>query len=361
MFKSVLFFLILSIATNQKLEAQGNIVSEDEALKIAKEIQTSINNQDGSVLKVFFDMPSFFEKIKQQSTAAKNDDLFTGFKSTFNMNTFASQVAANVSDGGYQLVHVYASDGKRHLLFRLFGKSGLNYHDYSLIKRDGVVKADDVYVYVSGEDMSTTVAVLVDVSMSGTTDLNQISEELNTLLKLKEYQKNKDYNSIIKLFESSEAKYKKNNAFQIIYIGACHQQDLQKYKAALENYAVTFPDAPNTYLLMLDLYFLSKEYEKGIAAVDKLDSLVRGDTFLDFYRGNLYLALKEPLKAKLCYDNVFKSFPVLSYVIKNVVILHMNDNEAEAAKSALNIYKVTKGFKQQYVDDIYLLYPQLKD
>lgn len=120
MFKSVLFFLILSIAINQKLEAQGNIVSEDEALKIAKEIQTSINNQDGSVLKVFFDMPSFFEKIKQQSTAAKNDDLFTGFKSTFNMNTFASQVAANESDGGYQLVHVYASDGKRHLLFRLF-------------------------------------------------------------------------------------------------------------------------------------------------------------------------------------------------------------------------------------------------
>ncbi|CAN5495624.1 hypothetical protein BH10BAC2_BH10BAC2_12570 [soil metagenome] len=353
--------LLLITVTSQTIIAQVNTVSEKEALQLAKDIETTVANNDPSVLNNVFDINALTNKIREKSAEAKSDELFAGFKSTFNMKSFGTQVTGLTQEGSYQLVRNYESDHKRHLLFRAFGKGGLNYHDYSLIKVGATIKADDVYIYITGEEISTTLADLLDASMSGSDDPAQLSDDLRNLLKMKDYQKNKDYNAIIELYESPDEKFKKTKSFQVIYISACQKTDLSKYKTALENYAVTFPDAPNTYLLMIDLYFMNKEYEKGVDAVNKLDSLVKGDVFLDFFRGNLYLALENTAAAKVSYDNVFKFYPTLSYIIKNVVILHMNDSETDIAKTALRTYKNSKGFNEAYVTDLYQMYPELKE
>jgi len=361
MIKIPVLLFLSTIITSQTLMAQRNIVSEKEALQLAKDIETTVKNNDASVLNDVFDINALTAKIKEKSKEGMSDPMFAGFKSTFNMRSFGAQVTTLAKDGSYQLVRTYEKDNRIHLLFRAFGNGGLNYHDYSLVKTGSTIKADDVYIYITGEEISTTLANLLDAGMGGSNNPGKFSDELRHLLKMKEYQKNKDYNSIIELYESSDEKLQKNKSFFVIYMTACQKTDQLKYKTALENYAASFPDAPNTYLLMIDLYFLNKEYEKGIDAVNKLDSLVKGDIFLDFFRANLYLALENTVKAKTCYDNVFKSHPTLSYIIKNIVILHMNDNETDIAKTALNTYKKSEGFNQEYVDDLYLMYPDLKE
>jgi tetratricopeptide (TPR) repeat protein len=352
--------LLLSALCIQTTIAQGSGVSEKEALQLAKEIEATVNNNDATVLNDLFDINALTGNIKKKCKEELPDEMFAGFKSSFNMKTFGMQVTALVKDGSYRLVRTYESNNKRHMLFRAFGNGGLNYHDYSLLKTSAGIKADDVYVYITGEDITTTLADLLDASLSSG-DPSQMSDELRNLLKMREYQKNKDYNSIIELYESSDEKYQKNKSFFVIYMTACQKTDAEKYKAALEGYAASYPGAPNTYLLMIDLYVMNKEYDKGIEAINKLDSLVKGDTFLDFFRGNVYLALENTVEAKKCYDNIFKFYPTLSYVIKNVVILHMNDSENEIAKKALDSYKKAEGFNQEYVDDLYLMYPELKE
>lgn len=359
--KIALLLLLLTIISTQDLIAQSSIVSEKEALELAKDIENTANNNDPSVLNDLFNISALTDRIKEKSKEDLPDAMFAGFKSTFNMKSFGIQVTTLVKEGSYRLVRTYENNNKRHILFRAFGNGGLNYHDYSLIKTSGAIKADDVYVYITGEEISSTMANLLDASMSSSDDPAQLSDDMRNLLKMKEYQKNKDYSSIIELYESTDEKYQKNKSLQVIYISACQKTDASKYKSALENYAAAFPDAPNTYLLMIDLYVMNKEYEKGIEAINKLDSLVKGDKFLDFFRGNVYLALENSEKAKTCYDNVFKFYPTLSYVIKNVVILHMNDSETDIAKAALNTYKNSEGFNKEYLEDLYLMYPELKD
>jgi hypothetical protein len=361
--RKIFFLALISISVHNHSSAQAFNVSEAEALKAAKAIEASIKERNPTVLGNFFDLPVLIERIKEKSIqATKSEEMFQGFKSTFKMDYFGTQMVDASEDGSYELLRSYETQGKRHLLFRMFGKHGINYHDYLLIKVGQQVKAADVYVYLTGEEMSTTMGDLIDASVSSNATLYEMPENLRTLLKFRQYQKVNDNNAIIKLYDSLNEDYKKNKAIQIIYLNACKRVDIksERYKNALENYAATFPDDASTPLMMIDLYFLTKEYEKDLYAINKLDSLVK-DPFLDFFRAGVYLMQDNKKQAKTTYDTVFQQYPAISYTIENLVVLHMQDGEISIAKAALDTYKKTDGFKQKYVDDLYLMYPELKN
>jgi tetratricopeptide (TPR) repeat protein len=232
-----------------------------------------------------------------------------------------------------------------------------------LIKVNNQIKAADLFVYLSGEDLSTTLADFIDANISNDFNSDELPENLRILLKMKNYKKNNDYSSIISLYDSLDGKYKKNKLVQTIYISACKKIDIksERYKKALENYAAIYPNEKNVPLWMIDLYYLNKEYNKALDAINKVDSLVNGDPILNFYKANIFLIEEDKADAKIYYDSAFQYDPTLPYVAKNVVILHMDSNETDAAKTALNIYKQTEGFNQQIVDDLYLMYPDLKE
>jgi hypothetical protein len=359
--RKTILFCSLILFTNA-ISAQNYSVSEAEALQTAQTIETSIKKGDPEFLSNFFDLTTLDNLIQEKSIAAKKSgEMFEGFKSTFSMSFFGKQMIANLQDGSYQLVRTYHTVNQ-HLLFRAFGKSGVNYHDYILIKVNNIIKAADVHIYLAGEDMSTTLADLIDASIPLSSGMTEIPENVRMLLRLKDYKKNNNNNAIIQLYDSLNDDFKKNKAVQIIYISACKKIDLfsDRYKMALENYAAIFPDDASTPLFMIDFYFLTKNYDKALNAINKLDSFVN-DPFLNFFRANVYLAKGDKSQAKIYYDSVFEKYPTASYTIKNVVILHMNAGEKSIAKTDLETYKKTDGFKQQYVDDLYSMYPELKD
>ncbi len=359
--KTILFFSFIFFT--KAIIAQNYNVSQSEALQTAQAIETSIKKSDPNFLSNFFDLPTLDELIKEKSIVAKKSGkFFEGFKSTFNMNVFGKQMIDNLQDGSYQMIRSYYTDNQQHLLFRAFGNSGVNYHDYILIKVNNKIKAADVYIYLTGEDMSTTLADLLDASIPPTSNRSELPENLKMLLRLKDYKKRNDNQAIIQLYDSLDNDYKKNKAVQIMYIAACKKVDLlsDRYKMALENYAAIFPDDASTPLLMIDFYYITKDYDKTLNAIAKLDSFVN-DPFLNFFRASVYLAKDDKKQALIYYDSLFEKYPTISYIIKNVVILHMNAGEKSIAKSDLETYKKTDGFKQQYVDDLYLLYPELKN
>ena len=75
--------------------------------------------------------------------------------------SLGAQIATAVQAGGdYRFLRIRKQGDKKRLLFRLLlaDDEGLNYHELPLAKRpDGKVVAIDIYVYMSGETLSTTV------------------------------------------------------------------------------------------------------------------------------------------------------------------------------------------------------------
>jgi tetratricopeptide (TPR) repeat protein len=360
--RKIILFCSLILFTKE-VTAQNYNVSNTEALQTAQTIETSVKKGNPEFLSNFFDLTTLDSLIQEKSIAAKQSrEMFEGFKSSFNMNFFGKQMIDNLQDGSYQLVRSYHAGNQQHLLFRAFGKSGVNYHDYALIKVNNIIKAADVHIYLSGEDISTTLADLIDASIPPSSDMTEIPENLQMLLRLKDYKKTNNYKGFIKFYDSLNDDFKKNKAVQIIYIIACKKVDLlsDRYKMALENYAAIFPDDASTPLFMIDFYFLTKDYDKALSAINKLDSFVN-DPFLNFFRANVYLVQGDKKQAMIYYDSVFEKYRTASYTIKNLVMLHMNAGEKSIAKTDLEIYKKTDGFKQQYVDELYSTYPELKD
>jgi tetratricopeptide (TPR) repeat protein len=357
--KPLLVLLFFGFSITNFSRAQSILVSEKEALDLAKRIEQTTNNGDPSVLSNLFDNATLIKHIKEKSTeASKSPEFIVGFSSTFKMADYGASIVKNIKDGSYKLMRCYQSNNRRHLLFRMFGVGGLNYHDYTLVKVRDAVKADDLFAYVTGEDVSLTMAKVLDEIVQGQS-LSAMSDDAKALLKLKSLKKEKKFSDIIKLFNSLDKRYTNDRNMQIIYIEACRNVGVQEYKAALENYAILFPDAPNIHLMMIDVYVLNKQFDKAIETIDKVDGIIQGDPFLDFYRGNFYLNLEENKKAEAAYEKVFSYDPLVTYTIINLVISYLKENELEKAKDAIERYKKVAGYKKEYIELIYKNYPGL--
>lgn len=169
-----------------------------------------------------------------------------------------------------------------------------------------------------------------------------------------------DYAAAKQSYELLDKKYKNSKAVQLLYIHACEHIDLKLYQKALEGYAMTFPDAASSYLMMLDLYYMQKEYEKGIDAVNKLDKVVDSDPFLDYYRGNIYTLMNKPAEAIACYEKVYKYDPTLKINVLKLIGEYAAMGQKEEAQKVIAAYMQTPAYHTGDLNTVYDRYPGLK-
>ena len=134
-------------------------VSKEEALKLAHRIEYSAANHDYSVLNNIFDEKELSRRISGEAGLFMSKTLIKGAIKGLQQDQYGKTVLdAMGKEGSYELIKQYEKDKKQHILFRLSGDNGMNYHDYELVKRDDAIKAADVFIYMTGENISKTIA-----------------------------------------------------------------------------------------------------------------------------------------------------------------------------------------------------------
>ena len=138
-------------------------VSKDEASALAKKIEKSIKDKDPSVLNTLLDPEEFASKVDTMVHAKMSSKTRKEVKEGIRNAKFGTEILAAVGDWGtYKLVKQYEQNHVQHLLFRVRGLRGINYNDFELIKKNGRVKAADVFIYLTGEFYTRTVAELLE-------------------------------------------------------------------------------------------------------------------------------------------------------------------------------------------------------
>jgi len=322
--------LLAALLLILKTVAAQRPISSEEAGAAAKRIEAATNSGDAGVLDHFIDLDSLIGIMQQKSQALKDPAFRSGFAQPFKTSfaNYGQQIVTSIRQGNYRLIRNYETGGVRHLVFRMFGSGGLNYHDYTLIRVKDSVKASDVFVYTTDESVSSTLSKLVDMMNNSA---EHLPEEVSIMMKLNQQNKAKNYAGVKEQYEKMPDKYKENKAIQLIYITACHQLDLQLYQKAIEHFANSFPDAPSAYLMMIDFYYGRKEYEKGLAAIDKLDKLIGDDKALDFVRGNFYKLSGNRAESIACYERVYRYDPTLE--MNTNALVHAYEEAGESAKA----------------------------
>ena len=363
--KPILFLTLvtfLGVFSAQDLRAQGKPVSKEEALKFSHYIETETNAGRPDALNGVFDLDKLIENIGKYSKLMADKSFIDGFRSGFagSMGTYGVKITTSTRGGSYQLLKAYEKDGSQHLLFRMYGNGGLNYHDYILTRTKDSVKASDCYVYTTDEDLSKTMGKLLDMMMASSQSTTEIPEEVKMVTTLNDLKNKGDYAGAKQYYDKLTDRTKDNKAVQVIYLSVCQHLDKNLYQDQLEHYAMLYPSSSSGYLLMLDLYFLKKEYNKGLTAVNKLDTLVGKDPFLDFYRGIFYQMGGMKEQALACYERVYRYDPQITSNTNELIVAYLDGNQNDKAKKVVAEYKKSPAFRQENLNTLYDKYPALK-
>jgi tetratricopeptide (TPR) repeat protein len=353
-------YLLPAALAIRTLTGMAQPITDAQALDAGRAFEKAVNNGYAWPTDHFINPDSLLENTRQQSHFLKDSATLAGFRSTFvpgmTSGNFSRQIMATIRNGNYRLLREFDKRGTKHLLFRMFGDGGLNYHDYQLVRAKDSIKASDLYVYSVDEWTSTQLARLAD--MMGQSS-NMIGD-VQIIVKMRQQFEKQEYAAVKQGYEQLDKKYRQSKAVQLIYIHACEHIDLGLYQKALEDYSTTFPDAASSYLMMLDLYYMQKQYEKGLDAINKLDKVVGDDPFLNYYRGNIYRLMNKPAEATACYEKVYQYDPTLKQNVLKLISQYAAAEQKEKAQKIIAAYMQTPAYHVGDLNTVYDQYPGLK-
>jgi tetratricopeptide (TPR) repeat protein len=359
MSKSISLLFAFSISA-MALLAQKKTISDEEAIQMARHIESVTNSGRPESLRHFIDPDGLIENMRQKYDALNDSAFMAGFRPNFSKGIpgVMDDLAAKAKGGCYKLLREYDKNVIKHLLFRAFGDSGVCYHDYRLAKVGDSIRASDVYLYNLGEDLSmalvTVTKTFVDVMKN-----SDMSEEEHNLLQFRLYNFSKAYDSAKIVYDQLDSS-RLSQSTELYYLNVCRHLSDSLYDSELQHFAAAYPNSPCPYNRLIDLYYRKKNVDKGLKAVNTLDQIVWKDPFLDFYRGNFYLLEGKKDDALAYYKKVYQYDPEIAVNTRQLIDAYADDGQIDQAKMAIREYKKSTGFRQDYLDLLYSKYPDLK-
>lgn len=247
----------------------------------------------------------------------------------------------------FNLLRVREIKGTYSILFRaIMANGGLNYYDFVVERnKKGEVKIVDSYIYTGTGYMSD---IMRDVMLSAMPDgFGSADKDAEKIIKsIKAITKAKNEGNFVKVlaeYNKLSPKDKKQKVFLSYRVMAAQNVSVEEYKAAFDDYYANFPNEQGISLLMIDRYFLDEEYDKVIEAINKTDSVVGGDSYLELLRGNVYITLEEYQKAEASLKRFILNFPKIAIAYPSYVSILIVNEKYELAIETIKKWEKQTG------------------
>jgi hypothetical protein len=335
-----------------KEKAEEKPVTREEALALAKKIDSAVANKKSYYFVTLIHERVFADRTAKLLEQEVNANFIDKVRKGLLRSDIAQQINSRLSEenGSFELLRHYEKDNVQHLLYRLYGSQGLNYQDFELIKVDGEVYIADVFVYVSGENLSKSLA-------DGYGQVNVKLEDFHALSRIQKLLSEQRYEDAKNAYDNLPANLKNRKTVQIVYLAVCAGLDKQAYAEALNAFETKYRDEPFMELSLLDGYFLREEFNKALDVVDKLDSMLGRDPFLDYFRYNIYTKMNKRPEALQAIENVHKAMPQFMSGYLELIATYLEDGEYEKARPLVESYRSNKKFNQDLLEEHLELYP----
>lgn len=357
--KTLLTAIFIALLPSCNLRDQP--VSQQEALNLATKIERSVAAHNEGILNDIFEQQRFSQRVLAAAHQRLNLTLASQARSALTQAQWGTRIVAAARGGGYELVHQYEKDGHQHLLFRLYeSTSAINYHDYELVKTDKGVKAADIYVYYSGEDLSKTIAqsLLMTDKMSDLTPDDQ--QKILYVRKIDEMIDGGSAEDAGQYFDQLPADFKKQKVFQLIHLRIAQKLGDTPYLAAINEFRADFPQDPSLGLFMMDAYFMEKDYPSALAAVDRLDSAVQKDPFLDYYRGLIYKVEANTEQSRVCFERLHHNMPRFGKGSVELLANYVNAGQPDSAAMLIRQAQADSNITADQLKAIEDAYPTIR-
>lgn len=287
---------------------------------------------------------SFLLKSKDKEIKKFNTDFLTGFKRGFDYGgVMIRQVG---EEGSYDFFKSYVDENQHyHLVFRLFSEAGLNYHDYELRMIRGSMKIIDVYIYVTGEDFSTTIGTLYKTAIASNKKnffgftTNTFLKDVSKVANIRKLKSQGQLEKAYEVYKSIGAESKKNKMFKLVGITLASSLNNDKLLSELtKDYEESFPNDPSLYLVSIDGASVNNDFDKVLELIDNLDKAIKGDDFLNYFRINAYYSKGDLEKAIEYTELLMSDFPDYMDGFDTALTLYIESGKIDKSIQILDIF-----------------------
>lgn len=354
--KQLPFLLILSFFIASC--SQQTAVTVKEASETAVRIDSFISNKMPAAFGSLFSENAFGERVKKASGEKLPPGFAAAIGKQIRKNNLGGEIINSIrQNGSYEFVKQYEKNKVQHLIFRLFGDDGLNYHDYELIKQRNSVYIADVFVYTTGEELSKSMAD-IGTSFEGASPSHASNEKAATNIQtIKLLMAKGEFEQAKKVFERLPENIKKQKLFQVLKLQIYVQLSDEKYEEALTGFENLYASQPNMYLALLDLYYTRQEYDKALKAIDKIDTMINKDPFLDYYRGLTYNLKEDPGGARSCFERLYQYKPGFQQGTLELIVNYLAAGDFDKANPVIDQYRKNTLFNQDMLNANLEAYP----
>jgi tetratricopeptide (TPR) repeat protein len=211
------------------------------------------------------------------------------------LGSLGDRLCTELAQQGVKAKHLRTQvvDGTPRPLVRLVFDEGLNYYQLELDKRDNVVRAADIYIFLAGEKLSETFQRVLDVLLKSPGTPIPTA----TIQAMKQDMHSGEWEAAQRKLESLPAAIRASKPVMLVELQIASELGDEKYVAVMDKYAKAYPNDPSLALVQIDRTLLKKQYAEALVVLDQLDKQVGGDPYLDVLRVDAYMSLGKPDEA----------------------------------------------------------------
>ena len=251
--------------------------SDEEARQFAESFEAAVKVGNLEAVNAAIDWDAILDRAMAgcDVPAETRQQFAAGVKNEINgPNGFAAGIVKQMKKGAdYHLLHVHRQDGQQRALFRLHLTGvGLNYHDIVLVRQaSGKVRGDNVFIFAAGEMLSDTFrrGLLPCTAEASKSLLEKLTQQES------DYAKNIDKVNLfirharagegaqaMEIYNQFPNALKKDKNILIMRLAAARSLGNRQEDAAIRAFRSACPDNPALDLLMIDSYYIHKQYAK---------------------------------------------------------------------------------------------------
>ncbi len=337
-------------------------VTKEEAAVVAASLTDAGARRNAGGFNELLDLDAFTERMVDYAHNSLDRTMVAGAMKGMKSGVFGNQIITFLgADGTYELVKQYEKDNHQHLVFRLYNEQ-LNYHDFELIKKGDQVKIADIFIYITGENLSSTLAAsLQSWDEQGNAGKTSGKNDLKKIQLIRKYINAKEFEKADQVFKKLPAATREQKLCKMLYISIAGGLGNDTYLAALNRFQQEYPDAPNMYLLLVDAYFLRKDFAGALRCVNSLDSLINKDPFLDYYRALICKENKDTLNRLVYLERLHQHLPGFGSGTLELINAYLEGEQWDKALPLTQQYTKSKSADTVTLEYLYQVYPGFRE
>lgn len=361
---AILLFLCLSNLTWASVlreNSDSNIILLNE---LGGNIEASIENNNPSYLNGLISSDSLVENLIPAPSSSEEQIFFQSFKEGFS-NSFDLGVSIYNEmgqDGSYTFLHAYKKEGNYHLLFRMIGIGGINYHDYTLGRNKEDFWIQDIYNFFTGESMNE---IMIRTYTIGRTMVNEPNADEAILLsnwthynKIFSYVINGKYKKALKKWSEIPDEIKNNKNQLSLSLNIAKHLDSESFNSIYKRYTQHYPESGAKYMIAIDALDMQGNLELSLACADRLDAYLFHDPIIDLIRANIYYSLGDLAKTQLLLESVTSMLPEYESSYISLLSLYLETKKYNEATVLLDQIRYNFGSYKEDLHPLLVEYPE---